>query len=94
MSNRITLAPQIADGELEGFLAALVAEFGISPRTAQRWVREGVNWATADRVAVKILGRHPQSVWGQSWTDLADDAAGLGDFAQDIVDDARSEVLA
>lgn len=47
---------------------AVAAErLGVDVRTVQRWIRNGVNVYTADRIAVKLDGNHPAFIWGRDW---------------------------
>ena len=45
-----------------------VAEkLGVSRRTVERWVHSGVDVYTADKIAIKVAGDHPEFVWGLDW---------------------------
>lgn len=41
---------------------------GVSRRTVQRWLHNGVDAVLADEIAVKVIGDHPSYVWGADWT--------------------------
>lgn len=45
---------------------------GIHPRMVYRWRHNGLTWAQADELAVR-LGLHPATVWGRAWWAAADD---------------------
>lgn len=40
---------------------------GVHKRTVERWVHNGVDEFTADKIAVKVEGLNPASVWGRDW---------------------------
>jgi hypothetical protein len=40
----------------------------------ERWQRRGLELATADRVAIRLAGKHPWEIWGDAWWgDLLDE---------------------
>lgn len=40
---------------------------GVSRRTVERWVHNGVDEFTADKIAVKVEGENPGFIWGRAW---------------------------
>lgn len=45
---------------------AAAAALGVDRRTINRWLKDGVNWETADKIAM-AAGFHPMEVWGDRW---------------------------
>lgn len=45
--------------------------FNVGPQTIDRWMRHGVPWYMADRIAIKILGIHPAAIWPEWFDDEA-----------------------
>ena len=59
---------------LRGFKCHQIADqLGVTERTVQRWVDKGVNWQTAELVAVKVLGDCPERVFGRAWCEAIDE---------------------
>lgn len=55
---------------LSGSCAGATARtLGVDLRQIYRWRRQGVTWALADELAVRV-GLHPAVVWGRDWWDL------------------------
>lgn len=46
----------------------------VSDRTVQRWRKKGVDGWVGDKIAVKVMGLDPYTVWGSDF-DLAFEAA-------------------
>jgi hypothetical protein len=55
----------------------------VSQSAVRHWIKEGVPEATADRVAVQLIGRHPCNVWPE-WDDLLPPALDLDDDLADL----------
>jgi hypothetical protein len=55
---------------------ASVSEFarfaGVSRTTVYRWMRNGLDYWTADVLAIKVAHIHPALVFGPGWFELAD----------------------
>ena len=65
--------PKLPFGPLDVVLGeqserATAALLGVAPRTVTRWRLDGLTWAQADELAVRI-GLHPLEVWGTAWWD-------------------------
>jgi lambda repressor-like predicted transcriptional regulator len=54
------------------FVERAASTLGVSRRSAERWLVNGVNWHRADAIAVRVLGTHPINVWGSDWVEAAD----------------------
>jgi len=40
---------------------------GVSRQTVHRWLRQGLDYWTADRLSVKVAGTHPALIFGPGW---------------------------
>ena len=58
---------------VDGIDSGTIAErMGVSRRTVQRWLDNGVDVMLADTIAVKVIGEHPIYVWGSDWANADD----------------------
>ena len=57
---------------IDGFESRPVAAevLGVDRRTILRWLKQGVNWETADRIAM-AAGHHPMELWGDRWLEAS-----------------------
>jgi hypothetical protein len=67
----LDLRSVVADPAL--FVDIASETLGVTRRSAERWLVNGVNWERADSIAVKVFGKHPMDLWGADWAELADD---------------------
>ena len=71
---RLAAAPLLAlagnrDGQRNLFLRR--KRFRLKVRAVYRFIRDGLTWTMADRLAIR-LGYHPAEIWGHEWWALND----------------------
>lgn len=68
---RLPFAPMQAAVERSGLVHALL--FPRNTKDARTWyearARGYFTWKQADHIAVKLLGRHPAEIYGDTWWD-------------------------
>ena len=63
---KFSMAPLMRSLAIE--TAAELAECaGVDRRRAHEWISNGVGWAKADELAIKLTDRHPCLIWGNEW---------------------------
>lgn len=82
---------QIAHLLAERNVRHLAADLGVSVRTIERWIVNGVTWEQADLVAAKALNDNAQSLFGPEWAAIAD--AMTGSEEPSLFDDDYSDLV-
>lgn len=66
-----TAAESLEDALRAGSVPMSAAALGVDSRQVYRWRAQGVTWAQADELAIRV-GLHPGDVWGRAWWELVD----------------------
>lgn len=71
---KLSLKGVIPVADMATFKEAAVEEFGVSRRSIERWIENGVDPFQADRIAIKLFGVDAITLFGPEWEEAVDAA--------------------